>query len=353
MPLKRQGRKPIMTTRSLRNAGAGCNRFARTVHDTGRNRSPGPAPAGRAGPGSDSRELRGAVPEHRRAAAEGAARPARRLPTRRLLEMLRALLGVISQANDGLQADLTRFSNESSTLLAQAQHSIDAERRGRRHRDAQDHDGVRQLAAGPGRGEPQRAGGHARAAEPRAGRAGARAEPRADRPPHRAAQPPRPRFALSRELARARRTGTTLCLAVLDIDHFKRINDQFGHAVGDEALKHLADVLKPALRETDTLARFGGEEFVLVLPDTPLPAAEFTLNRLLRTLERAPLERRRHAGDRALQRRTRAMGAAGVGRAPHHARRPGDVRGQARRTRVRDGGRGRAPGLTAAPSGEQ
>jgi diguanylate cyclase len=95
--------------------------------------------------------------------------------------------------------------------------------------------------------------------------------------------------ALSRELARARRTGATLCLAVLDIDHFKRINDKFGHAVGDEALKHLANVLKPAVRETDTFARFGGEEFVLVLPDTPLPDAEFTLNRLLRTLERAPL----------------------------------------------------------------
>ena len=87
----------------------------------------------------------------------------------------------------------------------------------------------------------------------------------------------------------ARRTGTPLCLAVLDIDYFKRINDQFGHAVGDEALKHLANVLKPAARETDTLARFGGEEFVLVLPETALAAAEFTLNRLLRTLERSPL----------------------------------------------------------------
>jgi diguanylate cyclase (GGDEF)-like protein len=80
------------------------------------------------------------------------------------------------------------------------------------------------------------------------------------------------------------------CLAILDIDHFKRINDEYGHAVGDRALKHLCAVLKPAVRETDILTRFGGEEFVLVLPDTPLPGAEFTLNRLLRLLERAPLD---------------------------------------------------------------
>jgi diguanylate cyclase (GGDEF)-like protein len=68
------------------------------------------------------------------------------------------------------------------------------------------------------------------------------------------------------------------------------VNDQFGHAAGDAALVHLAQVLKPAVRETDMLARFGGEEFVLVLPDTPLPGAEFTMNRLLRAIERAPLE---------------------------------------------------------------
>jgi diguanylate cyclase len=94
---------------------------------------------------------------------------------------------------------------------------------------------------------------------------------------------------LSREIARARRHKTSLCLAMLDIDHFKRINDTHGHAVGDRALLHLASTIKAAVRETDVLARFGGEEFVLVLPDTPLLGAEFTLNRLLRTAQGMPL----------------------------------------------------------------
>jgi diguanylate cyclase len=59
--------------------------------------------------------------------------------------------------------------------------------------------------------------------------------------------------------------------------------------VGDRALVHLAIVIKAAVRETDVLVRFGGEEFVLVLPDTPLVGAEFTLNRLLRTTQGTPL----------------------------------------------------------------
>jgi diguanylate cyclase len=208
-----------------------------------------------------------------------------------LLEMLRAVLALITQANDGLQADLTRFSNESSTLLAQARHGIDA---------------GATLDAGAEMLKTMTASASWLLAQVEASRTeleGTRAQlNRAQNEleqaqslaltdalttlPHRRSLD----LALSRELGRARRAGTTLCLAVLDIDHFKRINDEFGHAVGDEALKHLAGVLKPVLRETDTLARFGGEEFVLVLPDTPLPAAEFTVNRLLRTLERAPLD---------------------------------------------------------------
>ena len=204
--------------------------------------------------------------------------------------MLRALLGVISQANDGLQADLTRFSNESSTLLAQAQHGTDA--------DAGVGAGTEmlktmtasaswllaQVEASRNELEGTRAQLNRAQDELERAQGLALTDPLTTLPNRRGLD-----VALSRELARARRTGATLCLAVLDIDYFKRINDQFGHAVGDEALKHLADVLQPAVRETDTLARFGGEEFVLVLPDTPLPAAEFTLNRLLRTLERAPL----------------------------------------------------------------
>ena len=245
-----------------------------------------------------------------------------------LLDMLRTLLGVISQANDGLQADLTRFSNESSTLLAQAQHGTDAAVGAGTEMLKTMTASASWLLAQVEASRNELEGTRAQLNQ-RTGRTRARAEHGPDRPPHHAPQPPRPgRRAVARAGACAR-TGATLCLAVLDIDYFKRINDQFGHAVGDEALKHLARILQPALRETDTLARFGGEEFVLVLPDTPLPSAEFTLNRLLRTLERAPMEADGTQVPVRFGRRTRAVGRAGVAGASHHTRRSGDVRSQA------------------------
>lgn len=95
---------------------------------------------------------------------------------------------------------------------------------------------------------------------------------------------------MTRELARARRQQSPLSLALLDIDDFKRINDRHGHAVGDMALQHFARVIAGALRKTDTLARLGGEEFVIVLPDTPLQHAHDTLARIQRTLVDNPLK---------------------------------------------------------------
>ncbi len=73
--------------------------------------------------------------------------------------------------------------------------------------------------------------------------------------------------ALERELSNVRRKDTPLCMAMLDIDNFKQLNDQRGHASGDEALTHLATVAREVMRPQDTLARYGGEEFVLLLPD--------------------------------------------------------------------------------------
>ena len=72
--------------------------------------------------------------------------------------------------------------------------------------------------------------------------------------------------AIEREFERADRHGTPLSLAMIDIDHFKKINDSMGHSTGDVALAHLAKVVKGVLRSTDVLARYGGEEFVILLP---------------------------------------------------------------------------------------
>ncbi|SEI37490.1 PAS domain S-box-containing protein/diguanylate cyclase (GGDEF) domain-containing protein [Allopseudospirillum japonicum] len=82
------------------------------------------------------------------------------------------------------------------------------------------------------------------------------------------------------ELARVRRYQHPACLIMLDIDHFKRINDTFGHACGDIALKQLADAFRYNLRDTDIAARLGGEEFSLLLPDTQLEDAQQLAQRL-------------------------------------------------------------------------
>jgi diguanylate cyclase len=87
-----------------------------------------------------------------------------------------------------------------------------------------------------------------------------------------------------RETARADRRGTPLCVALLDLDDFKRLNDTFGHQAGDGALKHLVKIVKDTLRTMDVIARFGGEEFLILLPETTVEAAATTMTRLQREL---------------------------------------------------------------------
>lgn len=87
-----------------------------------------------------------------------------------------------------------------------------------------------------------------------------------------------------RETARADRRGTPLCIALLDLDDFKRLNDTYGHQAGDSALKHLVKIVKETLRTMDVIARFGGEEFLILLPETTVEAASQTMTRLQREL---------------------------------------------------------------------
>ncbi|MBN8511092.1 MAG: GGDEF domain-containing protein, partial [Burkholderiales bacterium] len=87
-----------------------------------------------------------------------------------------------------------------------------------------------------------------------------------------------------RERRRALRRGLAPCLCLVDVDHFKRINDRHGHAAGDEALRVFARHAAAALRETDVLARWGGEEFLVLLPDTPPHEARQGFERLRRLL---------------------------------------------------------------------
>ena len=91
------------------------------------------------------------------------------------------------------------------------------------------------------------------------------------------------------ELGRARRKGQALALAHLDLDEFKQINDRYGHGVGDLALQHLVRSLASGMRPGDVLCRFGGEEFVILLPETGLDEAVATLCRHLSDLAAAPV----------------------------------------------------------------
>lgn len=90
--------------------------------------------------------------------------------------------------------------------------------------------------------------------------------------------------AMLREISRAQRGTSSLCVALLDIDNFKHFNDNYGHHVGDTALQHLAKAIQETLRPIDIAARFGGEEFVIILPDTSIDAAIETISRLQRAL---------------------------------------------------------------------
>jgi diguanylate cyclase (GGDEF)-like protein len=88
-----------------------------------------------------------------------------------------------------------------------------------------------------------------------------------------------------RELARARRAGQPLSIIVVDIDHFRSVNEQHGNRTGDDVLRRVADLIHAALRKEDMLVRYGGEEFLVMLPEVPGPGAVVVAGRIRKSVE--------------------------------------------------------------------
>ncbi len=116
---------------------------------------------------------------------------------------------------------------------------------------------------------------------------------------------------LDLEIKRADRTGSYLALLMLDIDRFKLLNDQCGHHIGDQVLREVATVLQGDMRDLDTLARFGGEEFVVILPETDAQNALLVAQRIRQSVE---LARFRRDGLKPMEPVTISVGIAVYGR---------------------------------------
>jgi diguanylate cyclase (GGDEF)-like protein len=96
---------------------------------------------------------------------------------------------------------------------------------------------------------------------------------------------------LNQEITRSQRFGSAFSLALLDIDHFKSINDNHGHQTGDEVLVAFANLAEAGQRQTDVIARWGGEEFLILMPQTPLASAQTVIGRLREAMANASLSK--------------------------------------------------------------
>jgi diguanylate cyclase (GGDEF)-like protein len=132
---------------------------------------------------------------------------------------------------------------------------------------------------------------------------------------------------LAQEVVRARRYGRDFAVAMLDIDHFKHINDEYGHQVGDQALRQLADVLRTTLRDTDVVARYGGEEFLVIMPETDLPSAMAFGERARKAVDETTFDVRLNgsAGRRASRMKFHFTVSVGVAKYPDHAERADEL----------------------------
>lgn len=88
------------------------------------------------------------------------------------------------------------------------------------------------------------------------------------------------------EFERFRRYGQATSLVMFDIDFFKKVNDNYGHLAGDEVIKHTADIAKSKLRQSDSIGRYGGEEFGVLLPETDAEGARIICERIRETIEK-------------------------------------------------------------------
>lgn len=118
--------------------------------------------------------------------------------------------------------------------------------------------------------------------------------------------------ALPKELARAQRNGSPVSFLLIDIDHFKRINDRYGHDAGDLALKRLAEALEPIFRNGDWVIRYGGEEFLAVLPESALEDGRRRAEQIRQVIEKLEFPEKDHA--------YRLTVSVGVAAYPQHGR---------------------------------
>jgi diguanylate cyclase (GGDEF)-like protein len=93
------------------------------------------------------------------------------------------------------------------------------------------------------------------------------------------------RIRLDEEISRSRRHLEPIAVAMVDVDHFKRINDTHGHIIGDVMLNELAGLLREEMRKHDVVARFGGEEFVVIMPDTNMVQAHIAMERVRKRVQ--------------------------------------------------------------------
>jgi diguanylate cyclase (GGDEF)-like protein len=97
-------------------------------------------------------------------------------------------------------------------------------------------------------------------------------------------------FELGRiEFTRSYRMNRPFCCMLLDLDHFKQVNDNYGHPVGDQVLQKFAELCKSSVRAVDLIGRYGGEEFVILLPETDLDTALHVAERLRASIEKMPI----------------------------------------------------------------